>query len=438
MANANLQTNQEGAVSAPSTFWQYVKSFGPGIVLVLTWLGAGDVVDNAVAGANYGYTLMWALAIAMLVRFVLCDIIANYQLMNLKAHSIFDGYAALSRIYPIVLAIGGILLGHFYNSYMIKGAGEALYHLTGDSLSIVIWSVLVVIFGFLVAGRSIYKQLELVEKIILAIMAVAFIGGAIAVGPDVGAIVGGTFAFEIPQTVGSYEAMLIVISLIGAVGGSLANLLYPTFIAERGWRGPRFRKVVRYDLLFGIIVIIILDLSIWILGAQVLHPQGLHVENFNDLAALLGAYIGRIGEIIIYLGVLGATFSSVIGYIFGFPLMALNCLHLAMPSRKEKYQDDPKKDPLLKVGMFIVGVLPLAWALPGMPGFVTLTVFVNAAQVILMPLVSIGLIVMINRKDLMAKNFSGQKLQTVLLTILSILAVYGAYKTLMSIIGMFN
>lgn len=436
MENANLQTKQEGTLPVPSTFWQYVKSFGPGIVLVLTWLGAGDLVDNAIAGANYGYTLMWALAIALLVRFVLCDIIANYQLMNLKGHSVFEGYTSLSRIYPVVLGIGGLLLGHFYNSYMIKGAGEAIYHLTGNSFSIIVWSIIVVILAFLVAGRSIYKHLEMVEKIILGIMALAFIGGAIAVGPDVGAIVGGTFAFQVPQTVGSFEAMLIVISLIGAVGGSLANLLYPTFLQERGWTGPQFRKVVRYDLLFGIIVIIVLDLSIWILGAQILHPQGLHIQNFNDLAGLLGAYMGRIGEIIIYLGVLGATFSSVLGYIFGFSLMALRCFHLAMPARKEKYQDDPKKDPMLKVGMFIVGVLPLVWALPGMPGFVALAVFVNAAQVILMPLVSIGLIIMINRKDLMG-DFAGKKVQTVLLTILSVLAVYGAYKTLMNIIGMF-
>jgi hypothetical protein len=36
----------------PSSFKDYLKSFGPGIVIVLTWLGAGDVVDMGVAGAN--------------------------------------------------------------------------------------------------------------------------------------------------------------------------------------------------------------------------------------------------------------------------------------------------------------------------------------------------------------------------------------------------
>ena len=425
------------APSAPSTFKEYIMSFGPGIVLVLGWLGAGDLVDNAIAGANYGYTLMWALAFALIVRFILCDIIAHYQLMNVKGHTVFDGYASIHRIYPILIAAGGILLGHFYNSYMIKGAGEAIYHLTGGSVNIIFWSVIVVIAGLLIAGKSIYKRVEIVEKIILIIMGLAFIGGAIAVGPDFGAMAAGTVGFKVPETVGSFDAMLIVISLIGAIGGSLANLLYPTFIHERGWRGPKFRKVVRYDLLFGILIIIVLDLSIWVLGAEVLHPKGLTISNFNDLAQLLGAILGQIGEIIIYLGVLGATFSSIIAYILGFPMMALKCIHLAQPERGEKYADDVKKDPLLKVFIFLVGVLPILWALPGLPGFVVLTVFVNAAQVVLLPLVSIGLIVIINRKELMGE-YAGNKLHTTLLAILSVLAVYGAYKTLMSIIGMFG
>ena len=42
----------------PKTFWEYLSSFGPGIVVVLTWLGAGDIVEVGVAGGNYGYALM--------------------------------------------------------------------------------------------------------------------------------------------------------------------------------------------------------------------------------------------------------------------------------------------------------------------------------------------------------------------------------------------
>ncbi len=418
----------------PSTFWGYVKSFGPGIVLVLTWLGAGDLVDNAVAGAHYGYTLMWGLALALIVRYLLVSIIANYQLMNIQGHTIFEGYAKVWKYYPILLAIGGIVLGHFYESYTIKGSGEALYYLTGESGSVMLWSIVAVIAAVLITGKAVYRYLENVEKIILVVLAASLIGGAIVAKPDVGAIVAGTFAFEVPQTVGSYGALLIVISLIGAVGGSLANLLYPTFMKEKGYIRPEHRKVQRYDLLFGIFVIIVLDLAVWVMGAEVLHPRGITISNFNDLAHLLGQVAGRLGELVIYLGVLCACFSSVIGYALGFPKMAMECVYCVAPERKEKYKAEPSKDPLFRLAYFLVAILPLMWAIPGMPGFILLTIFVNAAQVVLMPLVSIGLIVLINRKDLMG-DLAGNKFHTIMLVFLTALAIWGSYVTFASMLG---
>jgi Mn2+/Fe2+ NRAMP family transporter len=52
MNNPNTQA------AVPKSFSQYVRSMGPGLVVALTWLGAGDLVDSAVAGGHYGYSLM--------------------------------------------------------------------------------------------------------------------------------------------------------------------------------------------------------------------------------------------------------------------------------------------------------------------------------------------------------------------------------------------
>ena len=68
--------------SVPDTFWQYVRSFGPGIIIVLTWLGAGDIVEVGVAGGNYGYALMWVVVVAVVMRFLFVSLIAKYQLCN--------------------------------------------------------------------------------------------------------------------------------------------------------------------------------------------------------------------------------------------------------------------------------------------------------------------------------------------------------------------
>ena len=75
----------------PHTFFEHVKSFGPGLVVVLTWLGAGDLVDSAVSGGSYGYALMWAMAVVLLARFLLVSIIAKYQLCNERQETVMAG-----------------------------------------------------------------------------------------------------------------------------------------------------------------------------------------------------------------------------------------------------------------------------------------------------------------------------------------------------------
>ena len=88
----------------PHSFREYLRSFGPGIVIVLTWLGAGDVVDMGAAGANYGYSLIWVFVVAILLRFLFVSLIARYHLCNQHGEGVLDGLARLHPVYaPLLL-----------------------------------------------------------------------------------------------------------------------------------------------------------------------------------------------------------------------------------------------------------------------------------------------------------------------------------------------
>ena len=89
----------------PHTFIEYLRSFGPGIVIVLTWLGAGDVVDMGTAGANYGYSLLWVFVIAIAMRFLFVSLIARYQLCNQHGEGVLDGLVRLHPAYAPVLFV---------------------------------------------------------------------------------------------------------------------------------------------------------------------------------------------------------------------------------------------------------------------------------------------------------------------------------------------
>ena len=97
-------------------------------------------------------------------------------------------------------------------------------------------------------------------------------------------------------------------ALIGAVGGGLANLMYPYLIKEKGWLTPVHLRVQRYDLILGILVLILLDLSVWVVGAEVLQPKGIQVVDLESLARLLGEAMGQWGTTLFYLGIFAALY----------------------------------------------------------------------------------------------------------------------------------
>lgn len=430
----NLAPNvSDAGAKIPKNFLGYLTSFGPGIVIVLTWLGAGDLVDCSVAGANYGYALMWGLALALLTRFAVVNVIAKFQLMNPNRYSLMEGYNAISPKFPLVLGFGSILFGHMSAAYCLSGAANALYQITGLG-SVLMWGIINLAVAIAITGKAVYKKVELVQKIILAVLTLSLLTAMFMVKPDAGHIVKGLLAFEMPEQMGSFSAMFVVISLIGAVGGSIANLLYPVWMKQKGYIRPEHRKLQVYDLLFAVIMMIILNLAVWIIGAEVLHPKGLTISNVQDLAGLLGHVAGRGGEILIYLAVWAATFSTVIGGSDGYMRLAMDGLYTAKSERKEQYGDNYVKDPLYKIFYFIVVILPVLWVLPGMPGFVPLTVFANAALVFFLPLISVGLLLIINNKKLMGKD-SGNIFDNLLLGVLTILALYGAYHMAVSFIN---
>lgn len=419
----------------PTNFWQYIKSIGPGIVIALTWLGAGDLVDSAVAGGNYGYALMWAMAIALFVRFIFVSIIAKYQLCNQHGESVMAG---LKRIHPLVPGFVGciaLFFGHFYGSYMVKGVGEVSVNIVkmGEPW---MWSVFWVLVGAVFVFRGYFRRVEIVFYILLAMLSVSMVGVALWSGPRPIEAIKGVLLFETPEQKGAYGVILVVTALIGAVGGSIANLLYPYFIQQKGWIGPRFRRLQLYDLAFGTIMLIILDLSVWTVGAEILHPRGITVEGLDDLASLLTEVIGRFGGPIFFLGVFAALYSSVIGNATGYGYMCTDIVKVMRRKDSERVvREDVSGSKVYRAVALWCLFSPLIWSLPGMPGFVALTLIANAAGVIVLPLLSGGLWYITARTDFIGKEYRNRWWENLVLAFLFILAVWGAWKSVEAILG---
>ncbi|WP_095095531.1 Nramp family divalent metal transporter [Pseudomonas sp. Irchel 3A5] len=419
--------DKKATAARESVFAKVTKLLGPGIIAVLSWLGAGDLITSSVAGANYGYAMMWVLAVSLLLRFLIVNIIARFQLCNNKGMSILEGYAQLHPIFAWFMLGYALLMGHLINAYMIKGAGEALAMLLHINQPL-LCSFAVVIVVWLLVGRNIYTMIEGVMKGLLALMTLAFLALAIMSKPDMVGILKGTIGFSIPPDEGVHGALLVAVSVIGAVAGSIANFVHPYVMREKGWIGPEHKRMQRNDLLFAVFVGIIINLAIWVVGAEILRPNGIQVTNLQDLGKALEMFFGSAGWYIFFVGVFATLFASIAGKTTAFPMLITDAFQHILPKRREKYGKEFHKDPMHKWFMLFILVTPLVWSLPGMPDFVTLTIGVNALNIIGLPIISLGLLIMSNQKKLLDKQYRNNLFENIALVFATGLALWVAFQ----------
>ena len=420
-----------GDTPIPRTFLEYLRSFGPGLVVVLTWLGAGDIVEMGTAGADFGYSLMWVLVLAVGMRWVMVSVIARYQLCNPRGEHLLDGLCRIHRAYAPLLLIAAVLMGHLYGSYMTRGIGEACRNATGIG-SVWGWALAWNGIALLLVFRPAFQRIEVVFKILLLLLSVAFLGTAVMVGPSPTGILRGLVSLEMPEKTGHYGPLLVAMGMIGAVGGSLMYLVYPYFLDSNGWRGSQFRNLQFYDFLLAMAVMLILDLSIWTLGAETLHADGGTIDTMDDLPWLLGTRLGRLGELVFYAGIFAAVFTSLIGHALGLGMLASHCwLRITSPSDNLAGTDFRTTRLYRAVATWCL-ISPLIWTLPGMPDFVALTLVGNALQVILLPLIAGGLWILSSRGGDIGPTFRNRCGEHLVLALLLGLAVVGAWGAITS------
>jgi Mn2+/Fe2+ NRAMP family transporter len=423
-ASAQLP-GQVPAPPVPRTAGEYLRSFGPGIVIVLTWLGAGDIVDMGVAGANYGYSLMWVLVLAIFMRFVLVSLIARYHLCNERGESVVDGLCRLHRFVAPFLAIAVFVMAHVYAAYMTVGVGEVCANLFRAG-PVWLWATACNAVAFVLVFRPAYGPLETIFKLFLALLSVSFIGSAIFVGASPLGVLHGLYSVEVPDTAGRFNPFLVGTAMIGAVGGSIMNLAYPYFLDAKGWRGPQYRRVQTYDLLLGIVAMVVLNLAVWTLGAELLYPDR-QIHSLDDLPALVSTVLGEWGRALFYLGIFAAIYTSILGHATGLGMLGTHAwLRWRGGAATDASTATLQRHTVYRGIVIWSLVSPLVWTLPGMPDFVMLTLIANGAQVVIVPLIAGGLWRITASRQFIGDRFRARPWENAVMALLFVLALYAA------------
>lgn len=296
------------------TLW---RNCGPGLVVAATGLGAGDIVAAAIAGAQFGTALLWAVALGGLLKFALNEGIGRWQLLT--GTTLLEGWIReLPKFISWYFFLYLIVWSFMVAAAMMAATGLAAYALW-PVMSVTQWGMLHAVVAFAIVLTGAWRLLETLMKFFMALMFVTILVCAALVLADAPEILLGLVQPSMPE--GSLTAVL---SVMGGVGGSVTLLSYGYWIQEAGWKGPQRLSTMRWDLGIAYSLTALFAISIMLLAAG-LKPEVVAGNNMAlTVANQLIPIAGVAGKWIFLCGFWGAVFSSMIGVWHGVPYLFAN------------------------------------------------------------------------------------------------------------------
>jgi Mn2+/Fe2+ NRAMP family transporter len=299
-----------------------LADLGPGLLLAAAGIGVGDMVSSIIAGAEYGLTLIWALAAGVLVKYTITEGAARWQLATDR--TLVEGWRDHLPA-PILI---GFFIYFVVWSYMVASALVSASALVPaavvPSVSVRTWGLIHAIAAFVMVYFGRYDQFLSIIKWFIAFKVAAVLATVMLIIVRSGADW---------STVGARSDLTVgyVLSLIGGIGGTVTLLSYGYWMREEGWSGPRRVGTARIDLLVSFGLAFVFALAMMFLSTQITW-EGAILDEGPRLCLLLADRIavetGPIGRAVFLIGFWGAAFSAVLGVWHGVPFLFDDFMHL--------------------------------------------------------------------------------------------------------------
>ncbi|NKI16326.1 Nramp family divalent metal transporter [Spongiibacter sp. KMU-166] len=361
------------------------SAVGPGLVIAATGLGAGDLVAATVSGAELGVTIAWAVVVGAVIKFVLNEGLARWQLAS--GSTLLSGWVEhlprwVRYYFFAYLCVWSLLVG----AALMAACGLA-GHALMPSVSISGWAALHSFAALLMVWRGNYRRLETVMKVLIAAMFVVVMAALWKIDTSELGLIRALLSPQLPD-----GHLPLLLAVVGGVGGSVTLLCYGYWIREKGWQGPEQLARARIDLAVGYLVTGMFGIGIMVLAASAAPPSVSGTKIIVALADELAVLLGEEFRLIFLLGFWAAVFSSMLGVWQGIPYLFADLLaqHQGEPDREISQQAQGYTPALL----FLAGP-PLLLLLLGKP--VWLVLLYSVAGAFFMPFLAATLLYLNNR-----------------------------------------
>ena len=286
---------------------ELAKRIGPGLIATGIVIGPGAVTTSAMLGADYGYDLIW-----LILPIIFMGITFMMVTTRLAIITGMPTIHAIRKYYgPVAAGFVGVavfLACLFFTMGNISGTGAGMNLLFGIDWKIGS-AIMIAVVVYCYFARNVYSKVEKIITLCILVMILSFYITLVGVGgPDPVALGKALVGFRIPE--GSLATALAFISTNAAITSGI----YATYLGkEKKWnKEDLFNGVMFTDALVHIISVVLISGAIILVGAIVLHPQGLRITAPAQLAEMLVPIMGGAARYIMGLALLGAGFSSLL------------------------------------------------------------------------------------------------------------------------------
>jgi NRAMP (natural resistance-associated macrophage protein)-like metal ion transporter len=395
-----------------------LRGMGPGLLITAAFIGPGTVTTATVAGAGFGFALLWAVLFSTVATIILQEMsarvgaVARMELGTAVRES-FTKPAA--RVVAIVVVVSAIGLGSAaYEMGNITGAAIALESVTGITRQA--WSLIIGAAAILLLSLGTYRRLERGLIVLVALMAVAFVATAIIVQPDASAIARGLFTPSIPR-----GSLLTVIALIGTTVVPYNLFLHASAVRAK-WAETddpdEVLRAVRFDAALSIAIGGMVTAAI-VATAATVFAEGGSVESAKDMAGSFVPLLGPAAGPFFFAGLAAAGVTSAVTAPLAAAYATSGVLGWSGGTRSSRFRVVWIAIVLIGTILACVGTKPIAAIL-----------FAQAANGILLPIIAVFLIVVVNRRALMRGYANGVLANTLGAIVVLVTAGLGIFQLL--------
>lgn len=375
------------------------RIIGPGLVVAATGIGAGDLVATLVAGSRFGYALLWAAVLGVIIKIALVEGAGRFTLATGK--TIFEGWRSLGLWTTFYFAPYILIWGFVYGAAAMSSTALPLAAVF-PTIDLKIFAIISGLLGAAIVWFGNYKAFEYIIAFFVGLMFITVVGAAVVTVPNIPQLLTGLIP-SIPE-----GSLVYTLGLAGGVGGTITLAAYGYWLREKGWTTPRWMRVMRIDNSVAYVVSGVFVVSMLIVGAELLYTANITIADGEggliDLAGVLGAKYGTFMTYFFLIGFWASSFSSILGVWNGVSLMFADFVG----TLRGLGQDDPRR----KIGglyyrLFIVWLTIPPIALLFLDRPVGLIVAYGVLGALFMPFLAITLLFLLNTSRTPAEHRNG-------------------------------